>query len=77
MASEQGRMQREKNQILTDMQRTESVSYIVCRRHSPPKMFQQDIDDVKQQMQKLKKENQRLEKELRGMSLPSLYLTRI
>jgi len=40
-------------------------------------MFQQDIDDVKQQTQKLKKENQRLEKELRGRSLPSFYITRI
>jgi len=36
MASEQGRMQREKNQILTDMQRTESVSHIVRKQHSPP-----------------------------------------
>ena len=39
MASEQGRMQREKNQIVTDMQRTERVSYIERKHHSQPEYF--------------------------------------
>ena len=68
LITEQERMQREKKQILTDLQRTESVGrffFFLARTIKRLTLFQ-DMDDVKQQLQKLKKENQEIEKELRG-----------
>ena len=67
LITEQERMQREKKQILTDLQRTESVGrfFFLARTTKRLTLFQ-DMDDVKQQLQRLKKENQEIEKELRG-----------
>jgi len=68
LITEQERMQREKKQILTDLQRTESVGrfFFFGSSHEYAHIFQ-DMDDVKQQLQRLKKENQEIEKELRGL----------
>jgi hypothetical protein len=67
LITEQERMQREKKQILIDLQRTESVGpFFPWLKIRMLKMFQ-DMDDVKQQLQRLKKENHEIEKELRGL----------
>lgn len=62
-------MQREKKQIINDLKRTESVR-IPCPFISifiPFLIFSsQDMDDVKLQLQRCKKENNEIEKELRG-----------
>lgn len=69
LTSKQNSNQREKNDVLGQLQRTESVSEDI-NLFSPKALISifefQDIDDVKHQLQKYKQENHDLEKELRG-----------
>ena len=62
-------MERESDEVLRQMQRTESVSpksRIYPFFEEIDGAWIQDMDDVKRQLQKYKKENNDLERELRG-----------
>lgn len=62
----QGKAEREKNDVVLQLQRTESVSGYAFYTRCVYLWNTQDMDDVKQQLQRLKQENQDLEKELKG-----------
>jgi hypothetical protein len=70
MATEQGRVAREKEDVLAEIRRTESVRFSV---HGHLIEFltsaHQDMDDVRYQLQRYKKDNHALEGELRGMHI--------
>lgn len=66
LTTEQNRLQRQKEDVLTQLQRTESVSFPKSSFVNPLTQDPQDMDDVKKQVQRFKKENQELELELEG-----------
>lgn len=67
LTTEQSRIQRQKDDVLLQLQRTESVSIRQLLSHSSLNTApRQDMNDVKKQLHKFKQENHDLEAELRG-----------
>ena len=70
LLTEQDRCERERENVLAELRRTESVSNIPSVRYQNYPAYcggSQDMDDVKASLYRVKQDNHQLETELRGM----------
>jgi hypothetical protein len=66
LTAEQNRVQRDKEDVLLQLQRTELVGVSMSQHIFTANLDPQDMDDVKKQLYKFKQQNHELETELRG-----------
>ena len=74
LLTEQDRCERERENVLAELRRTESVSNITSvryRNYQAHRRGSQDMDDVKASLHRVKQDNHQLETELRGTRIES------
>ena len=76
LLTEQDRFERERENVLAKLRRTESVSDLLlfqCRNDETHLTGSQDMDDVKSGLHRVKQDNHKLEAELRGTRAADLW----